>query len=139
MGTWDTRESTGLLHDVDLWVESAKFGVDAEYDDGNTTILILEGIRVGPDVDPEDNEFRQFLSTGSKWEHRDGGKTAVHADGSEEFHASCAYARWFTAFMELSDDAAKELRGRGFPDEAESWVGLGMHVERVKHDFASAE
>jgi len=135
MGSWDTRETTGLLHDVDVWVERAYFGTDAEYDDGNTTLLIMEGTKKGPDVDPEDSEFRQFFSTGSKWEHREGGKKAVHEDGSEEFHASCGYARFFRAVLELSDDAAKALQGRGYPDNAEIWVGLGFHLERTKVDF----
>ncbi len=137
MGSWDTKETSGFLDGVRIWIDRAFFGTDAEYDEGNTTILILEGVREGPDVDPENADFRQFLSTGSKWEHRDGGKTAVHADGSEEFHAMCAYARFFTAFMELGDDADKVLRGRGFPDEAEIWVGLGMYVEQVEVDFGN--
>jgi hypothetical protein len=135
MGSWDTRESTGLLHDVDVWVEKAYFGTDAGYDNGDTLVLIMEGTKVGPEVDPEDNTFRQFFSTGSKWEGRDNGKTAIHADGSEEFHASCAYARFFEAFMELSDDANKVIRKRGFPDEAKIWVGLGFHLERMKFDY----
>ncbi len=58
MGSWETKETSGFLDDVDIWVERAFFGTDAEYDEGNTTILILEGTREGPDVDPENADFR---------------------------------------------------------------------------------
>jgi hypothetical protein len=133
VGSWDTRESSGLLDDADVWVERAYFGYDAQYDDGNTCILILEG--TSPDLPPEDNAVRQFFSTGTGWEPRDNGKSAVNADPKiDEFHSSCAYARFFRAVLELPG-AGDVIKGRGFPDNAEIWNGLGFHLERMTVNY----
>lgn len=131
MGSWDTRESSGLLDDFDLYVENAHFGYDAQY--GDACLFILEGR--SPQGDPE-NEYqvRQYYSVGSGWEPAKGGAEASHPD-TDEFHASTNYSRFFRAVLELSETASKTLQDRGYPNTATIWNGLAFHMERQEVDY----
>jgi len=131
--SWEVEETTGLVDDIDVWLDGCKFGYDASY--GDNPVFMLRG--TSPDLPAENQEVGQFYSIGSGWEPVGNGKTVTHEDGKDDFHASCNYARFFRAALALSPEAEKTLQARGFPDDASIWDGLGFHLERQEIDYGS--
>lgn len=126
MGSWELTESSGLLDDADIEITGAEFNYDAEYDDGDTLILILSGTSNQEGWE----DFTQFLSIGKGWESPDQGKTAI---GRDNFNKNSQYGRWIQGAIDSG--AGDVIQGRGFPDVAAIWLGLKFHVKRVDVDY----
>lgn len=125
MPGWETVESTGLLDDCDITITKAEFNYDAQYDNGETLIMIMEGTSNHEAYE----DFTQFFSIGAGWDTEDNGATVV---GKDAFNSNSQYARFFLAAIDLAGDA---LTGRGFPDNASIWTGLKFHVNRATVDY----
>lgn len=125
--SWDTSEGGGLIGSegpVEVTIEKSYFGYDAQYQDGETLVWILEG--TSP---TQDEPVRQFYSMGDGWDTSDG----TEVFGKDEFGSITNYAFFFGAALETK--AADLITSRGFPHEAAIWVGLVFMMERRRFHF----
>lgn len=125
---WAT--TSGLVDDIDITISDAYFGFNADYNNGETLVLTIEGT-----TDDEDNkEYSGFYPCGGGWETTDKGKTASREDGKRKgFNKTSGYGLFFTAAIEAG--AGDVLRERGTPFEAAVWPGLTFHMKRLKHNY----
>ncbi len=125
---WGT--SSGLIDDVDVVISNAQFGYNADYQEGQTLLMVFTFI-----VDDADTpEATQFYSCGAKWETNDKGATAVREDGKDaKFNKNSNYAKWYLAAIEAG--AGEEMMKRGTAKEAAVWIGMKFHVQRFSEEF----
>jgi hypothetical protein len=126
MSSWDLVETTGLLDDADIEIQSAEFGYDAVYASGEQLILILTGTSNQEGWE----QFTTFLSIGKGWQTHDNGATVV---GRDEFAKNSQYGHFIQGA--LDSGATAVLQSRGFPDKAAIWNGLKFHVKRIPVDY----
>ena len=126
MAGWELVESSGLLDDADITITGARFGYDATYDDGDTLILIVDGVSNQEGWET----FQQFLSIGKGWDTQDQGLTV---NGQDAFRTNSQYGIFIAGAMESG--ASATLMARGMPDVAAIWIGLKFHVKRSPHDY----
>lgn len=118
---------TGLLDDFDFTVDSAWFTTDANYNDGETLLLKLNG----PTDSADQPETTVQYSCGNGWEAADNGKRAVREDGKRRrFNQSSGIWKLVEAAMNCG--AEDVLRKRGNPMEASMWQGLKFHMKRIE-------
>lgn len=125
---WAT--TSGLPDDIDITITDAYFGVNADYNNGETLVLTIEGTTDDDDLP----EYSGFYPCGNGWETTDKGKTASREDGKRKgFNKTSGYGLFFTHALEAG--AEDVLKARGTPFEAEVWKGLTFHFKRLKHDY----
>lgn len=118
--------SAGLLDDTNVTVMDATFGFDAEYNNGQTCCLVL----TLKDDDGEDH--KQLLPCGEGWEPAAGGDELARTDGkNKSLNGNSAYGKFLSHAIAL----APELRERGNPKTAKTWVGTAWHVVREQETF----
>lgn len=121
MSSWDT-DTGGFFEEGEVLITKARFGYDADYQDGELLVFVLEG----DSDEAEEGTVRSLYSIGNGWETEDAsGKTVV---GNEKFRDSTNYALFFKAA--LKTDAADIIKERGYPDDATIWEGLRFHMKR---------
>jgi len=118
MSSWDT-ESGGLFDEGEVTLDKARFGFDADYQDGDVLCFILEF------EDESGEDVRQLYSIGNGWDSIKKGKGV---EGRDAFHESTNYAIFFKAA--LATDALAVIQERGYPDDATIWEGLRFAMKR---------
>ncbi len=126
----------GFSVSFDFTVGLAYFGTRAEYNNGDTCLLILEG----EDENGEDKSM--FMSVGKGWAASDDSRLAIHhdqngiPDGKTTFLKTSHVGRFINALLELGAGADMEKHtehpnGTG----ADTYIGLKMHIETVEVDY----
>ena len=86
---------SGNRTDYDFYISSAFFGPDANYQQGTTTLLILEG------VDEDGNEAREIYNVGKDWISPDGGRTVQSTKGNKVIPRNTNYGKFIENFILL--------------------------------------
>lgn len=127
--------STGLIDDFDFTIDSARFVFDANYNNGQTLCLRLEGRT----DNPQKAELDQLYPCGSGWDVANGGREAVREDGKPKgFNNSSTYYAFIAAALAVAGD---ELRSRMAGDhpkgpmDATIWEGLTLHLKQNEIDY----
>lgn len=122
--------ASGLVDDCDVVIKDAYFAFDPQYNNGETLLLKWE---VTTD-DADTPETTIMFSTGSGWETRDKGATAVREDGKQKgFSKQSGIGMLVSAAIECG--AGDVLKSRGTPMEAAMWKGLSFHMKRKTVSF----
>src|SRR3990172_7810208 len=80
-----------------------------------------------------DEEHSALYSCGEGWEIQDGGQSVAHTGGKDQFNNSSNIGRLIDAIVKLGDEAVTEITSRGDPTNAEIFVGLRFHMERIPY------
>jgi len=127
--TWET--TSGLLDDFTLKVEEAWFGEDEENDD-ERIYLFLRGLATDNDDDGEESEdYRERFRVGTNWETVDKGAGVENATGKQKFNKNSGVGRLIRS-MVADQATADALAERGDANEAETYIGLTIHLERIE-------
>lgn len=125
--------STGLVDSYHGVVKSARFGFDAEYNNGGTCLLILEIKTDAPELADKDGIDTLKLSTGTGWIPRDSGASVAREDGKQKgFNGQTAVWVWISAAIEAGAGDAMKANG-GTPYNAATFQGLEFDFERVSY------
>jgi len=129
----DWATETGLINDVDVWMQNCKFGFREEYGRvvGQDTPMFIT------DFVNEEGEVvaTQGYTVGSGW--------IVSPDGLTISHPTRKNVVGSSVYGQLINRVVKELKVNmakyGKPTEAKSWNGLGFHVMQEEHKSVSGE
>jgi hypothetical protein len=133
LGKWDTTAGGALPGQdgpVAVEVTEASFNYDAQYQNGEVLVFILEG-----ECDHEFWNGYQLYSIGTGWETED--NQIVEHPTRDGFVNSTNYARFFTAALEIEEirdvlmERDSEGSGEG-PADASIWEGLTLLLEAVE-------
>jgi len=134
------QTESGLADDFDFHITGASFGFREKYNNGETPLLLLQG--TSPDVDlPDDYELR--ISCGNGWEIKDNGKRIVKPGrAGARLNDSSKYGAFVSAIAQMhsKNPAVAEwvswlTKNSLSVTEANIWVGVGVHMNRVKKDY----
>ncbi len=128
--TWDT--TSGLLDDFSLRVDEAWFGEDEENDD-ERIYLMLRGLAIDLDDEglAEEEDYRERFRVGQNWEVVDKGAGVENATGKQKFNKNSGVGRLIRS-MVSDEGTAEALAERGDANQAETYIGLTLHLERVE-------
>lgn len=128
---WGLSEGTVLGEGV-VTIDSAEFGFDASYGNGEIPLAIFEGNVVSDDGEAHD--WRKLYSVGKGWDVVDQGARIQREDGRPKgVGKQSKYGLWIAGAMEAG--AAEVLRGRGKQTEAKVWEGLTFEVRAKETDY----
>lgn len=120
------------LQDMDYVFKGVRFAYDADYNNGETCLLIVED-GVSTLDDGTVDEKRQFWPCGKGWEPAEGGKSAKHATkAGARFNRNSAVGELIAS---IPEDALKVMQARGNPMQAATWEGLNFHMTNVEKKF----
>lgn len=131
--SWGT--DSGLPDDVDVYFEEVWFGKNPQAKEQKDKLFF--GIRGEASRDGEvvEDELTVFYSCGDSWTATKGGLEASHANGKTRFMDSSNMGKLIAAIAGLPD-AVAELRSRaGETYQADTFKGLGFHMERSDFPF----
>jgi hypothetical protein len=117
--------SSGLIDDFDGEITEAYFGTDANYNSGDSVLLILE---LKTNVEDKPSETLK-LSCGSGWAIENGGRNIVKEQGKAQFNKNSRVGLVLGAAIQAG--ALDVMKAKGSPLEAATWQGLAFHWERV--------
>ena len=128
--TWDT--TSGLLDDFTLQVGEAWFGEDEENDD-ERIYLFLRGTAVDNEDEggAEEEDYRERFRAGQNWEVVDKGAGVENATGKQKFNKNSGIGRLIRSMVE-DEATATALAERGDANQAETYIGLTLHLVRVE-------
>ena len=129
-GSWKT--GSGLLDDYDFHIEEAWFGTNEKF--GDSVLLNLRGPAFQDGEEVED-EHTILLSCGDGWTPGKGGTVATHSAGKSNFTKNSNIGRFIDSLVALGDDVIDELQGRGETYQADTWMGLQLHIERQEFSY----
>ena len=134
--SWDTE--TGLINDVDGWIANPSFGKKEEYAQAVAATGAQDiGLMFMVDIIDAQGEVlgQQGWSVGSGWIPADDGSSISHPKRNNVVGGS--------RYGELQNRVVKELgvdmKARGKPTEAKSWLGLGFHWMQQEHTTVSGD
>lgn len=121
--------TSGLLDDYDLTITEAWFGVNAEYSARAGTDRVMLNLQGPATVDGEivDPEHTEMYSLGNGWAVAGGGASAEHPKLSSP-NQNSSFGRLLVFLSKL--DGFDKLRARGSALDAETWIGVTLHLER---------
>ncbi len=126
--SWET--TSGLLDNFALNVEEAWFGEDEENDD-ERIYLFLRGLATDSDDGEESEDYRERFRVGTNWEVVDKGGAVENATGKPKFNKNSGVGRLIRS-MVANQATADALAERGDATEAETYIGLTIHLERIE-------
>jgi hypothetical protein len=128
--SWET--TSGLLDDFTLKVEEAWFGEDEENDD-ERIYLFLRGLAIDNDSEDaaEEEDYRERFRVGTNWETVDKGAGVENATGKQKFNKNSGVGRLIRS-MVADGATAEALAERGDATEAETYIGLTLHLVRIE-------
>ncbi len=126
--SWET--TSGLLDDFTLKVEEAWFGEDEENDD-ERIYLFLRGLAIDSDDGEESEDYRERFRVGTNWEVVDKGAGVENATGKQKFNKNSGVGRLIRS-MVADGATAEALAERGDATEAETYIGLTLHLVRIE-------
>ena len=130
-----TTFSTGLADEITLRVDNPHFGYDAEFQDGQVPLFMLEGTVVAGDADPE---FSQWYTVGGGWEAtRDGARLVREKGDRKGLNKQTNYNHLVQSLFAAAEkkSMATDMRRRGSPYDAKLWDGLELYMEREEYKF----
>ena len=134
--SWDTE--TGLINDVDGWIANPSFGKKEEYAQAVAATGAEDiGLMFMVDIINAQGEVlgQQGWSVGSGWIPADDGSSISHPKRNNVVGSS--------RYGELQNRVVKELgvdmKARGKPTEAKSWLGLGFHWMQQEHQTVGGD
>lgn len=123
--------SSGLPDEYNLEIRDAVFVYDAKYNDGQTALLRLVGLKDG------ETEITESWPCGKDWVVADGGARIEHKSGDpkKKINENSAYGRFLNAFVKIDGalDMMAEVGGDAF--RASSWEGFTLHLVRQTKEF----
>lgn len=122
--------SSGLADEMDFEIRDALFVYDAKYNDGQTAMLRLVGLKDG------DTEITEQWPCGKDWVVADGGARIEHKSGEKKkINENSAYGRFLNAFVAIDGalDIMAEIDGDAFV--AATWEGFTLHMVRQSKTF----
>ncbi len=128
--SWET--TSGLLDDFTLNVAEAWFGEDEENDD-ERIYLFLRGLAIDNDSEDaaEEEDYRERFRVGTNWETVDKGAGVENATGKQKFNKNSGVGRLIRS-MVADGATAEALAERGDATEAETYIGLTLHLVRIE-------
>lgn len=134
---WDT--STGLPDKITVRIENPHFGYNVESATPTRCLFICEGTIVAGTEDGASAEFNQWFSVGDGWEPGGkGGARLVREDGRpKQLNQNSNYGRFFTSLRKAAEvqELMDQLRKRGTPFDAATWLGLEVYLERESYTY----
>jgi len=128
---WTTE--TGLINDVDVWMQNCRFGFKEEYGSVagvDSPMFIAEFVNEEGEV-----VASQGYSVGTGW--------IVSDDGLSISHPTRKNVVGSSVYGQLINRVVKDLKVNmaqyGKPTEAKSWNGLGFHVVQEEHKTVSGD
>jgi hypothetical protein len=122
----DFELESGLPDDFDAPIINAIFGYKPEYQEGKVPLLLLD--LGGKEIEPTTVAF----SIGADWNIIDEGHKVEHAKGKKRFVVTSMIGRLIDRVV---NQMGVELWERGFPNEADIWIGLAFHWKRENIEF----
>lgn len=127
--SWDLE--SGLADEYDLKIEDAYATFDAEYNDGQTCLVKLEGKKT---IDGEVSDEVLQLSCGNGWEPKDKGARVAREDGNTKktFNKNSGFGLFLQgvrnteAFSLLKDADVRDMS---------IWKGLSFRLQRKEIDY----
>lgn len=136
---------SGLLSDYDFSIEKAWFSTSADYNDGQSMLLFLEGTATDSDGDTHPDHQERY-SVGADWSTTDGGKTVISDKGAKFITKTSMYGRFIAAAQDCVSETIDskgmdilERRSDKPGTEAAIWVGLSFHLSEVEFDFGKGK
>ncbi len=126
--SWET--TSGLLDDFTLNVAEAWFGEDEENDD-ERIYLFFRGLATDSDDGEESEDYRERFRVGQNWEVVDKGGAVENATGKPKFNKNSGVGRLIRS-MVADQATADALAERGDATEAETYIGLTLHLVRIE-------
>ena len=120
---------SGLRSNYDLTINNAFFAPDAQYQDGATILLHIEG------TDEDGEEASEMYNVGKDWTSPDGGSTIISTKGSKTINRSSMYGRFIQAVFECDSKLPVLLEQRGDATDAKVWLGLTFHMDEQEITF----
>lgn len=117
----DWELSSGLREEVTFDIHMAMFGFRANYNQGGSLLLILNG------TDENGEVFEHICSIGNDWVSPDS-KHAMHPNGKNRVNKSSRYGQWITACQAIPTLWAYLLNSPG-PTDASIWENLRLHLK----------
>jgi hypothetical protein len=150
---WDAPLTSGLLESYVGIVRRAEFGVDDEYNEGNTLQLVWEVEFQSTDDDTSDlelgHELTEKFNVGNvdTWEASPDGKSVARVDGKKvRFNENSGIGQLIgralpssKKAMDGADKLAAILRERGGGHQAKIWEGLTFLITRQEFGFKDRE
>lgn len=125
-----TEFPSGLLDDFDFWITDAKFGRDANYNNGQTVQLFLKGKAFKDEV-LVNEEYEERFNLPPGWDSMDDGLTVNH-ETAENFNRNSGVARLFLRTSEAAPELVDFWVEQGFePQDSSIWLGCGFHMKEM--------
>lgn len=132
MSMWDREFETGLRDNYVGTIVTSRWGRDARYDNGNTTVLVWTV--TGTDDEGLAFEDQLLISCGKGWESDDG-VHLYHQSGKDKyFNQTSHVARVIKRAMELPG-AGEVIKSRGEPMDATVWENLTFRLARESINY----
>ncbi len=123
--------TSGLVDKYKGKIEDAVFGFKADYNDGQTLLLMFDVMTDDSEVGEGGRDSLQF-SCGAGWEAKEKGNLAVREDSKKKgFNQNSGLGQLLAAALESgAGEELKKRAGEHGPMEAGIWNGLEFEFER---------
>ncbi len=137
MTEYDPYNTTSGLEDVDYTFKGVTFAFDAEYNEGQTLLLIVED---GTQTDEDDHvtEERKMFTVGDKWEPTSNGESCQHESGKpKNYQAKSGVGLLLDSIKDTP--GIEVMQGRGSPMDAATWEGLIFRLHNKQFSFKNSD